>query len=250
MRFRFMAYLERQAQRAQGKGFGAKSLKTEVRAALPFLPSTGAVVLDVGANKGLWAREMLKAAGPRLARLYCFEPSRFNHDAITAIADPRVTLVKSALSDAPGTATLHFDKEGSGIASLAHRELRHYGVSMDRSEQIAVTTLDAFMADNALTRIDFAKFDIEGYEYRAFLGGEKAFASGALRAVAFEFGGCNVDTRVFFRDFWYFLTERGYAIARINPLGRPNPIARYRETEENFLLANFVAWKTDAAAGR
>lgn len=245
MLFRFFEYLERQAQRAQGKGYGAKSLSVEVRAALPFLPENGAIVFDVGANKGKWAREMLKQAGPRLAALYCFEPSRFNHAEIEGIGDPRVTLIKQALSDVPGKALLHFDQEGSGIASLAERRLDHYGVSMSGNEEVAVATLDAVIAERGLTRVDFAKFDVEGYEYKAFLGGDKAFSNGTIRAAAFELGGCNIDTRVFFRDFWHFLSERNYAVARINPVGKPHRITRYREIEENFLLANFVTWRKD-----
>ena len=80
----FLEYLEKQVQRAQGKGFGAKSHKIEVRAALPFLPKTDAVVFDAGANRGLWARALLAAAGSRVGRLYCFEPSRYNHPLIAA----------------------------------------------------------------------------------------------------------------------------------------------------------------------
>ncbi len=246
MRYRFLEYLEHQAQRGQGKGFGAKSIKHEVRAALPFLPSLNAVVFDIGANKGLWAKEMLRVAGTRLGTLYCVEPSRHNFAVLEAIPDPRVVLLKTALSDKPGEETLYFDREGSGIASLANRRLDFHGVSMEGRETVAVTTLDAVIAERRIARIDFAKFDIEGYEYNAFLGGEKAFSQGVVRACAFEFGGCNIDTRTYLRDFWFFLTERNYRIATINPLGKPHPIARYHEGLENFLATNYVAWRKDA----
>ncbi|HKD20621.1 MAG TPA: FkbM family methyltransferase [Rhizomicrobium sp.] len=243
IRYRFLAYLEKQAQRGQGKGFGAKSIKHEVRAALPFLPQTGAVVFDIGANKGLWAKEMLRVAGPRLARLYCVEPSRHNFAAIEALGDPRVSLLKTALSDKAGEQTLYSDREGSGIASLADRRLDYHGVTMGVHETVPVTTLDALLAELNIATVDFAKFDIEGYEYNAFLGGEKAFARGAIKACAFEFGGTNIDTRTYLRDFWFFLTERNYRIATINPLGRPHPIARYHEGLEHFTATNYVAWR-------
>lgn len=241
----FLEYLEKQAQRAQGKGFGAKSFRAEVRAALPFLPKSDAVVFDAGANRGLWTRALLDAAGARVGRLYCFEPSRHNHSAIAAMGDPQIVLIKEALSDQPGRQFLHYDAEGSGIASLADRRLEHYGVSMALREEVSVNTLDAVIAQHGIVRVDFAKFDVEGYEYKAFLGGEKAFSNGVIRALAFEFGGCNIDTRTYFRDFWFFLTERNYAIARIRPFGRPKRIERYREIEENFLVTNFVAWRKD-----
>lgn len=242
---RFLEYLEKQAQRAQGKGFGAKSHKTEVKAALPFLPKSDAIVFDVGANRGLWARALLDAAGSRVGRLYCFEPSRHNYPAIAQLRDLRVMLIREAVSDRVGRQLLHFDKEGSGIASLAHRRLDHVGVSMSLNEEVSVTTLDAMITQHGIVRVDFAKFDVEGYEFKAFQGGEQAFSAGVIRALAFEFGGTNIDTRTYFRDFWYFLTERNYAIARIRPMGRPRLIERYRESEENFLVTNFVAWRKD-----
>ena len=241
----FLQYLERQAQRAQGKGFGAKSHDVEVRAALPFLPKTDAVVFDVGANRGLWARALLDAAGARVGIVYCIEPSRHNHPVLAALPDKQVILIKEALSDSAGRQMLRSDIEGSGIASLAERNLDHYGISMNLQEEVSVTTLDAIIAERRITRIDFAKFDVEGYEYKAFLGGENALSSGVVRALAFEFGGCNIDTRTYFRDFWYFLTERNYAIARIRPAGRPKRIAQYHESEENFLVSNFIAWRID-----
>jgi FkbM family methyltransferase len=248
MRYRFLAYLEKQAQRGQGKGFGAKSIKHEVQAALPFLPSSGAIVFDVGANKGLWTKEMLRVASAKVGRIYAVEPSKHNFAVLEAIGDPRVTLLKTALSDKPGEETLYFDREGSGIASLAHRRLDFHGTSMDGRETVAVTTLDAVLEERKITQVDFAKFDIEGYEYNAFLGGEKAFARGAVRACAFEFGGCNIDTRTYLRDFWFFLTERNYQIATINPLGSPHPIPRYHEGLEHFTATNYIAWRKDAVA--
>jgi FkbM family methyltransferase len=246
MRQRFLAYLEKQAQRGQGKGFGSKSIKHEVRAALPFLPASNAIVFDVGANKGLWTKEMLRVASPKIGQILMFEPSRHNFAALESIGDPRTVLMKTALSDKSGEETLYFDREGSGIASLAHRRLDFHGTSMDGRETVAVTTLDAVLEEHRIDRIDFAKFDIEGYEYNAFLGGEKAFARGAIKACAFEFGGCNIDTRTYLRDFWFFLTERNYQIATINPLGPPHTIPRYHEGLEHFTATNYVAWRTDA----
>jgi len=245
-RYRFLAYLEEQAQRGQGKGFGAKSIRHEVRAALPFLRAKNAVVFDVGANKGLWTKEMLRVAGQQIGTLYCVEPSRHNHPVLEAIRDPRVVLLKTAMSNTIGEETLYFDREGSGIASLAHRRLDFAGVSIEGRETVSVTTLDTVLEERKIGYVDFAKFDIEGYEYNAFLGGEKAFARGTIGACAFEFGGCNIDTRTYLRDFWYFLTERNYLIATINPLGRPHRMERYHERLETFTATNYIAWRKDA----
>jgi FkbM family methyltransferase len=238
---RLAASIERRAQKAQGKGSGGHSVAEEVRAALPFLPQQGAVVLDVGANKGLWSRTMLAEAGERLARLVAVEPSRHNWLEIEAIADPRFSLIRKALSESDGTATLHMDAPGSGLASLTQRNLTHVGLAMEESEAIETVRLDTLLAELGLERIDFMKLDIEGHELSALQGGEKALAEGRIRALSFEFGGSNIDTRTFFRDFWLLLHGHGYALLRIVPGGSPVPIQRYHERLESFVTTNYLA---------
>jgi len=65
--------------------------------------------------------------------------------------------------------------------------------------------------------------------------------SGVIRALSFEFGGCNIDSRTFFQDYWYFLTGLGYTIFRITPRGGAFRITQYRETLEYFLTTNYIA---------
>ena len=101
---RIAASVERRAQKVQGKGAGGHSVEAEVRTALAFLPPSGAIVLDIGANKGLWSRAMLREAGTRLARLVAFEPSRHNWAAIEAISDPRFSLVRQGVAERNGSA--------------------------------------------------------------------------------------------------------------------------------------------------
>ena len=58
----------------------------------------------------------------------------------------------------------------------------------------------------------------------------------------FEFGGTNIDTRTYFRDFWYFFKECGFILYRITPLGA-ELIRTYRESDEYFMTTNFIAVK-------
>ena len=237
-----LEYSEKGTQWLQGKGYGSASIGREVSAALPLLPTADAVVFDVGANKGAWTRELLARAGSKLSAVYCFEPSRHNHESLCSIRDERVTLIKRAVSDQATRATLYSEAGGSGMASLAHRRLDHFGMDPSLTEEVETTTLDEMIAERGITQVDFVKLDIEGYEYRAMLGGSHALEAGIIRALSFEFGGCNIDTRTYFQDFWYFLTERGFNIALINPIGVPRLITRYRESLEHFRTTNYLAW--------
>lgn len=43
------------------------------------------------------------------------------------------------------------------------------------------------------------------------------FERGAIDRVTFEFGGCNIDTRTYFQDYWYFFKTFGFRVFRITP---------------------------------
>jgi FkbM family methyltransferase len=238
---RIAASIERRAQKMQGKGAGGHSVEAEVRTALAFLPREGAVVLDIGANKGLWSRAMLREAGDRLATIIAFEPSRHNWSALEAISDPRFSLVRQGVADQNGAAELHMDEPGSGLASLSKRNLDHVGLEMREHEIVELTTLDTYVAAHGLTRIDFMKLDIEGHELSALQGAERLLKSRAIQALSFEFGGSNIDTRTFFRDFWHLLGSYGFTIWRIVPGGAPVKITSYHERLECFATTNFIA---------
>lgn len=53
---------------------------------------------------------------------------------------------------------------------------------------------------------------VEGHELDVLAGAEEALKS--VQLVQFEFGGCNIDTRTYFQDFFYFFQQHGFAIHR------------------------------------
>ena len=61
----------------------------------------------------------------------------------------------------------------------------------------------------------------------------------AIDYIQFEFGGCNIDSRTYFQDFFYALDPK-YQLHRMVRNGLV-PIKRYRETQEIFMTTNFLA---------
>jgi len=231
----------------QGKGWSsARNLVYEVQIAARLLPERDAVVLDVGANVGDWTAQMVRLAGPRIARLIAFEPSAANFASLERIDFARFELVKSAVGAVPCEMTLFSDRPGSGIASLYQRRLDHVGVFPSAQESVAVVTLDRYAEEHGLTRIDFMKMDIEGHELRALEGARGLLEGGRIRALSFEFGGTNIDSRTYFQDFWYLLTGLGFRIFRMAPRARLLEVRRYSEDLEIFSTTNYVA-RLDAA---
>jgi len=86
--------------------------------------------------------------------------------------------------------------------------------------------------------IDYIKIDIEGHELDALRGmGERV---SDVKIIQFEFGGCNIDTRTYFQDFWYFFKSKNFRIYRITPAGC-KLIPAYKESDEFFLTTNYIA---------
>lgn len=199
-----------------------------------------AVVFDVGANVGAYARAVLERA-PETARLYCFEPSRATFDLLQGAVggDRRVTCVNAGFGDKEETIALYSDADGSGLASVYQRRLDHFGITLQRREEIRLTTIDAFCREHSVSFIDFLKLDVEGHELAVLRGAAGMLARDTVAAIQFEFGGCNLDSRTHFQDFFFTLHPR-YRIFRVVADGL-RPIDRYREIDEIFIPTNYIA---------
>ena len=152
-----------------------------------------------------------------------------------------ITLNNFGLGAENATATLHYDTKGSGLASLTKRRLEHFNIDFKQSEAVKIITLDEYCRTQNISRIHLLKMDVEGHELDILNGAKEMFAKKAIDIATFEFGGCNIDTRTFFQDFWYFFTAQKMQIYRILPNGNLHKIHAYKEIYEQFTTTNFVA---------
>ena len=61
-----------------------------------------------------------------------------------------------------------------------------------------------------------------------------------VKLIQFEFGGSNIDSKTYLRDFWEFLSKKNFCLYRITPKGNIL-LNEYHEKEEIFLFSNFIA---------
>ena len=199
------------------------------------------VVLDVGAHNGEWSAMALEL-NPAI-ELHSFEPGGASFDELQSRDWPaNVHLNNFGLGEQVGTAELYLFGEESGMNSLYKRQgldVTKFG-AQSLSEAVQIRTLDDYIQQHSLERIDYLKIDVEGHDLKVFQGGQKAFRNGAVKLVQFEYGGCNIDSRVLLQDLFEFLTGYGYGLHKLFPDG-PRPVARYDQRLENFQLANYVA---------
>lgn len=122
----------------------------------------GDIVLDCGANMGLYSAVASREGGV----VYAFEPSNFiieKYLHITAEENPNIHIVNSALSDQRGEAEFIIEEIDLGHSRLKDEEGK-------KTEKVIVTTVDDFVREQELERVDFIKADIEGAERNMLQG--------------------------------------------------------------------------------
>jgi len=236
----FAEWLEFRAQLSQGKGWGSVTVDVEVKAVASLLRDNPKLCIDVGGNAGLYSKALLSEFETKIV---VFEPNKKNNQMLLEMfsGSPNVSIENLALSNQNGFATLHADKDGSGLASLTKRKLDHFGISFEFTEQVTTVRFEDYWRDVlGSPEIGLLKLDIEGHELAALDGLGNAINH--IDLIQFEFGGCNIDTRTYFQDFWHYFTKYSFDLYRMGPLGL-RKIERYRERDEFFSTTNYYAKK-------
>lgn len=186
------------------------------------------LVLDVGANRGRYGA-LLRTLGYR-GEILSFEPipSVYKSLSTACAKDDGWSAVKSAMGAAAGTRTINVAK-ASKFSSFY--ETSQYGteafegeIDLSRTEQVEVTTIDAFLRDKgqgADKRRIFLKIDTQGHDLEVFMG-----ARNSLKSIV------GIQSEISFNPIYagmpgYLETlktyeEYGFKVTGLYPIGRDN----------------------------
>lgn len=193
------------------------------------------VVFDIGANVGNWTKK-LKQYSPKSV-VYSFEPIPQTFETLcrNLKEEKMVYPHQIALSDREGTLEFNFYPSNSYFSSI-------YKTTFDSNFQtLSVNTIsgDTFCDEQNIDEIDFLKIDVEGAENKVLVGFLKRIKEGKIKAIQFEYGPQNVESRFLLKDFYDLLERNGYRIGKIYPTWID--WSGYSIEKENFILSNFLA---------
>lgn len=201
-------------------------------------------IFDVGANVGDYSI-LLKDIFKEKARLFSFEPSKKTYQKFLINTKDLSDLnhYNFGFGNEDTKITLFSNADESALASLYPRRLDHFNIQMNKTEEIEIKTIDWFCLEQGIKHIHFLKIDVEGHEIQVLEGAKNIIDSKGIDFIQFEFGGCNIDSRTFFQDFYYFLKDN-YHIHRIVKDGLYT-IKGYKEMYEAFITTNYLAERID-----
>jgi len=133
----------------------------------------GEMVIDIGANYGVYALSMARTVEPR-GRVWAFEPAsttaKLLAEGISVNGYSQVILERSALSSSCGTAQLSLNDHSELNALVRGKP------STNASETVPVVTLDECLRRHDWRDIAFMKVDAEGEEAEILKGGALFFS--------------------------------------------------------------------------
>lgn len=171
----------------------------------------GSVVVDAGANIGIYTEFISKCVGPG-GLVHSFEPSPENYARLTTALSKysNLRLNQLAVSDKTGESVLYVSDD----LNVDHRAYPTKGEAR-KTVSIQMTTLDDYFKPGQ--QIDLIKLDIQGYELHALRGARRVLDDNPNIKLLLEFwpyglaqAGASAQALI------SFLNENGFTIFLLN----------------------------------
>lgn len=195
------------------------------------------VFVDVGANVGDWAHEILELT--RRKQEVCGllvepTPSLAVTLRLRYQDNSHITIEESALGAEVGTATFFISNHCSEHSSLVMED-----ESNANSISVSTNTLDELLTQHKISEVDLVKIDTEGNDFNVLLGARNFLQRNAIHAIQFEYGNNWKVAGHTLHETFRYLHSFGYSCHLITPKGlKEYDLKRYGEL---FMYTNFLA---------
>ena len=192
------------------------------------------VIIDIGANIGWYSIHLAQKF--QQSKIYAFEPIPDTYNQLISNAKlnnlNNVVFNNIALSDNDGETNFYYNPHQKGASSIKNIIVNEHIQNLT----IKTQTLDSYIANNNIDKIDFIKCDVEGAELLVFKGGlhslkkyKPIIFSEMLRKWAAKF---NYHPN----DIINLLAEIGYACYIFNN----NNLEQIKLVDESTIATNYI----------
>jgi len=244
---KFFSKLQLFTYYAQNLGGGADIKSSGESKVLELISSTfkddkEMIIVDCGANIGTYVKTVFENINVSFI-IYALEPVKDTFEQLKNNTSnlKNVVLCNYGLGFKTENVQIFKSKVDNKHASVFQRDMSHWGENMNLTEveEINLFSLNDFFEKQKIDNIHLLKIDAEGNEFAILSGAKNLILEEKINFIQFEFGVCNVDSRVFFKDFYYLLNIN-YKIFRILNHGLIE-ITKYDERNEVFMTTNYIA---------
>jgi FkbM family methyltransferase len=203
----------------------------------------GDIFFDVGANAGLYTVIAAKQIGES-GHVYAFEPGEcelklLRHNiAINNLTN--VTIIEKAVSNTTGKTQFAISRDGA-MNSLLKTD--HPQQQIERWQLVELTTLDSFVQELDIKKVDFVKIDVEGAEKLVFEGAKNILTSKNQTVFLFEATDLNANSFGYSQqDLISLLLSRALFVYSLNVSGNlegiSNLTSKIKKKHYNFVASN------------
>ncbi len=142
------------------------------------------IIFDVGANIGqsitLYKRYFSDAI------IHAFEPSSQTFAILKDKTSKYNNIIynKTGLGAEVGEVIFHIN-EFSDVSSILEQTSEMWG-SVITSQKIMITTIDQYLGEHRIPKIDFLKIDVQGYDFEVLKGAKAAMSDGKITLIQIE----------------------------------------------------------------
>lgn len=200
-------------------------------------------IFDVGANIGNYAIS-LRNQFPQ-SDIYCFEPVHKNYnELIKKTADLNLKTFEIGFSSQKDQLSL-FSGANISDGSMAtlypecFDSIFTFVGEVDQGTLCQFETIDDFLNDQKIAKINFLKIDVEGHELNVLKGAKLSLENKNIDVIQFEFNEFNIISKSYMKDFYNLLKD--YQFYRIMPQNKLYPMGEYNSSLEIFRYQNILA---------
>ncbi len=157
--------------------------------------------IDIGANVGLWARDMCKT----FQHVILIEPYNPNIECLSKNLEEfnNFEIFEVALSNKSGLKNLYFNKESVGGSTIRKHDLSNF------AEQIPVNV--KMLDEYSFTEIDYIKIDVQFHELEVIEGAINTLKNN-YPVLCIESARRNLDELRYVKKFVKILEDLGYRV--------------------------------------